>query len=315
MNVLLSSLIKRRWPERAGLLIGLYITALSAGAIVGSLVSVPLWQGSGGSVALTLGWLAAPAALGGTAVAAAARSASRPTAPNGRRLTRSARPPRHPPAWRCTGTRSPGTSRSSWACSRCCTTPRCPGCRRCCATGGECRRRGGRPARPDGRRQPGGLAGHPGASRSGCASQLVLVVPTVAAIAGGLAGLLYAPLGGAVGVGADPRRGPERRARARDLLHRGPRAGRGHGGVAVGVRAGGRGTCSPARARSRSGCCTRRPGAGPRRSRCCSRSPPCCWSAACWPPGRECCAGAGSGTCSAGRTARDARPRSGSTST
>jgi CP family cyanate transporter-like MFS transporter len=63
MNVLLSSMIKRRWPERAGFLIGVYITALSAGAIVGSLVSVPLWQASGGSVTLTLGWLAAPAAL------------------------------------------------------------------------------------------------------------------------------------------------------------------------------------------------------------------------------------------------------------
>ncbi len=63
MNVLLSSLIKRRWPDRAGLLIGLYITALSAGAIVGSLVSVPLWQATGGSVALTLSWVAAPAAL------------------------------------------------------------------------------------------------------------------------------------------------------------------------------------------------------------------------------------------------------------
>jgi MFS transporter, CP family, cyanate transporter len=64
MNVLLSSLIKRRWPERAGFLIGLYITALSAGAIIGALVSVPLWQATGGSLALTLGWLAAPAALG-----------------------------------------------------------------------------------------------------------------------------------------------------------------------------------------------------------------------------------------------------------
>jgi len=63
MNVLLSSLIKRRWPARAGFLIGLYITALSAGAIVASLVSVPLWQGTGGSVTLTLGWLTAPAAL------------------------------------------------------------------------------------------------------------------------------------------------------------------------------------------------------------------------------------------------------------
>jgi CP family cyanate transporter-like MFS transporter len=57
MNVLLSSLIKRRWPERAGFLIGLYITALSVGAIVGSLVSVPLWTASGGSVA---GWRARP---------------------------------------------------------------------------------------------------------------------------------------------------------------------------------------------------------------------------------------------------------------
>jgi MFS transporter, CP family, cyanate transporter len=63
MNVLLSSLIKRRWPQRAGFLIGLYITALSVGAITGSLVSVPLWRGTGGSVPLALGWLAGPAAL------------------------------------------------------------------------------------------------------------------------------------------------------------------------------------------------------------------------------------------------------------
>ena len=63
MNVLLSSLIKRRWPQRAGFLIGLYITALSVGAITGSLVSVPLWRGTGGSLALELGWLAGPAAL------------------------------------------------------------------------------------------------------------------------------------------------------------------------------------------------------------------------------------------------------------
>ncbi len=63
MNVLLSSLIKRRWPERAGFLIGLYITALSLGAIAGSAASVPLWQATNGSIAITLGWLAAPAAL------------------------------------------------------------------------------------------------------------------------------------------------------------------------------------------------------------------------------------------------------------
>ena len=42
LNVLLSSMAKRRWPERAGLLIGIYLTTLSAGAILSSLLSVPL---------------------------------------------------------------------------------------------------------------------------------------------------------------------------------------------------------------------------------------------------------------------------------
>ena len=63
LNVLLSSMVKRRWPERAGLLIGIYLTTLSIGAILSSLLSVPLYRGSGGSVPLTLGIWAAPAAL------------------------------------------------------------------------------------------------------------------------------------------------------------------------------------------------------------------------------------------------------------
>src|SRR5437763_12808174 len=63
LNVLLSSMVKRRWPERAGLLIGIYLTTLSAGAILSSLLSVPLYRSSGGSVPLTLGIWAAPAAL------------------------------------------------------------------------------------------------------------------------------------------------------------------------------------------------------------------------------------------------------------
>lgn len=63
LNVLLSSMAKRRWPERAGLLIGIYLTTLSAGAILSSLLSVPLYRSSGGSVPLTLGVWAAPAAL------------------------------------------------------------------------------------------------------------------------------------------------------------------------------------------------------------------------------------------------------------
>ncbi len=63
LNVLLSSLVKRRWPERAGLLVGIYLTALSVGAILSSLLSVPLYRSSGGSVRLALGLWAAPAAL------------------------------------------------------------------------------------------------------------------------------------------------------------------------------------------------------------------------------------------------------------
>jgi CP family cyanate transporter-like MFS transporter len=63
MNVLLSSLSKGRWPGRAGLLIGIYLTALTLGGVTGSLLSVPLYQASGGSVRLILGWMAAPAAL------------------------------------------------------------------------------------------------------------------------------------------------------------------------------------------------------------------------------------------------------------
>jgi len=63
LNVLLSSLVKRRWPERAGLLIGIYLTMLSVGAILSSLLSVPLYRSSGDSVQLALGVWAAPATL------------------------------------------------------------------------------------------------------------------------------------------------------------------------------------------------------------------------------------------------------------
>jgi CP family cyanate transporter-like MFS transporter len=61
MNVLLPSLVKRRWPARAGLLIGIYLFSLCAGAILGSLVAVPVFQASGGSVPLVLGLWALPA--------------------------------------------------------------------------------------------------------------------------------------------------------------------------------------------------------------------------------------------------------------
>jgi MFS transporter, CP family, cyanate transporter len=60
MNVLLPSLIKRRQPGRAGLLIGVYLLSLAAGAILGSLLAVPIFQASGGSVPLALGVWALP---------------------------------------------------------------------------------------------------------------------------------------------------------------------------------------------------------------------------------------------------------------
>jgi CP family cyanate transporter-like MFS transporter len=201
MNVLLSSLIKRRWPERAGFLIGLYITALSAGAIVASLVSVPLWNASGGSVALTLGWLAGPAALAALlwlplAAPGILPRAARPgaTAPGlGRAVPGRAAAPRrlavhrHALAWHVTifmGMQSlvyyavlsylPSMLRDRGE-----------------SAGGA-----------------GDLLALMGVGNLAVSliipvaaqrmrSQHVLVVPTVLAVAGGMAGLLYAPLGGA----------------------------------------------------------------------------------------------------------------------
>jgi CP family cyanate transporter-like MFS transporter len=66
LNVLLPSLVKRRRPDRAGLLIGLYLMALSTGAIAASLIAVPVYQAAGGSsgaVRLTLGMWAVPALI------------------------------------------------------------------------------------------------------------------------------------------------------------------------------------------------------------------------------------------------------------
>ncbi len=67
LNVLLSGLIKRRMPERAGLLIGIYLASLSVGAVIGSLISVPIYQASGGSAQLVLGLWSVPAAVAAVA--------------------------------------------------------------------------------------------------------------------------------------------------------------------------------------------------------------------------------------------------------
>jgi CP family cyanate transporter-like MFS transporter len=64
MNVLLPSLVKRRRPDQAGLLIGGYLLLLSGGAVVASLIAVPVFRAAGsgaGAVRLTLGMWALPA--------------------------------------------------------------------------------------------------------------------------------------------------------------------------------------------------------------------------------------------------------------
>jgi CP family cyanate transporter-like MFS transporter len=79
-------MIKRRWPGRGGLLIGIYLTGLSVGAVLAALFSVPLYNASGGSVRLILGLWALPA-MAATLVwisqaryGSAARRAPAPTA-------------------------------------------------------------------------------------------------------------------------------------------------------------------------------------------------------------------------------------------
>jgi MFS transporter, CP family, cyanate transporter len=196
MNVLLSSLIKRRWPERAGMLIGLYITALSVGAIAGSVASVPLWQSSGGSLLLTLGWLAAPAALAALLWLPQLKSES---PPSHRTVPADSGPPPRPSAGRLAVHRHPLAwqvmlfmglqslvyyATLSWLPSI-------------------LRDRGESAA------GAGDLLAIMGVGNLAVSlvvpvvaqrlrTQHVLVVPTVAAIAGGLAGLVYAPLGSAV---------------------------------------------------------------------------------------------------------------------
>ena len=190
MNVLLSSMIKRRWPERAGFLIGLYITALSAGAIVASLVSVPLWQDTGGSVALTLGWLAAPAALAVLLWLPQARPRPQArAAPAAHARPARVAVHRHAITWHVTIFMGMQSLLYYATLSWLPTMLRDRG--ESAAAAGDLLALMG----------VGNLAVSlfiPMAAQR-MRSQVALVVPTTLAVAGGLAGLLYLPLGGAVG--------------------------------------------------------------------------------------------------------------------
>ncbi len=82
MNVLLPSLVKRRAPRRAGLLIGVYLLSLSAGSILSSLIAVPVYRAGGGSVRLVLGLWAAPAIVAAVAWFPQSRFRSGPPGPD-----------------------------------------------------------------------------------------------------------------------------------------------------------------------------------------------------------------------------------------
>jgi CP family cyanate transporter-like MFS transporter len=86
LNVLTPSLVKRRQPERAGLLIGLYLLSLSAGAVVASEIAVPVFQAAGGgtgAIRLSLGLWAVPALLAAALWSPQLRFATLPAGPPG----------------------------------------------------------------------------------------------------------------------------------------------------------------------------------------------------------------------------------------
>jgi MFS transporter, CP family, cyanate transporter len=110
MNVLLPSLIKRREPRHANMLLSLYMVGLYVGSIISSAVAVPVYHATHGSLAVTLGLYALPmlAALAAwlpqlrygaphrAATPVSSDSTAVPLRPSGRHLLRS------PLAWQVT---------------------------------------------------------------------------------------------------------------------------------------------------------------------------------------------------------------------
>jgi MFS transporter, CP family, cyanate transporter len=210
MNVLLPSLIKRRQPRRAGLLIGVYLLCLAVGSVFGSLLAVPLYRGTahagwlGGPVRFTLWLWAVPAVIAVAVWLPQARYRTLPGAAGGVVRTPVVRTPvvrtpvvrtpvvrtqvaRHPLAWQVTafmGLQSLAYYATlSWL-----------------------------PTLFQDRGMSAARAGDLSALMNfgvavtallipviahRMASQRVLAVPTVTATAAGIAGALYAPLGGA----------------------------------------------------------------------------------------------------------------------
>ncbi len=81
-NVLLPSLIKRDFPDRAAWMTGLYTMALCGGAATAAGTVVPLERALGGNWALALAFWAIPALIAAAAFAPVARRATIPPAAN-----------------------------------------------------------------------------------------------------------------------------------------------------------------------------------------------------------------------------------------
>ena len=221
LNVLLPSLVKRRAPERAGALIGIYLLCLNAGSILASLVAIPVYNLSGGSVPLSLSVWALPGAGGRGGLAAAvevpdapaAGSLGRATAPKAGRGA--ARPAEafslraDLAGHRVHGVAEPDLLRGAVLASDHAPGPGSERRRRRYAAGPDRRGRGGRVAADPGPRAPGpepagAGRGHRGRQRGRPGRGLVR------------------PAGRRRGLGAGARPGSGGLARPRDLLHHGP---------------------------------------------------------------------------------------------
>ncbi|MGH3155247.1 MAG: MFS transporter, partial [Streptosporangiaceae bacterium] len=202
MNVLLPSLVKRRQPGRAGQLIGAYLLCLALGAVFGSLLAVPLYRDTahaswlGGPVRFTLWLWAIPAVIAFVVWLPQVRyrTVPGPVAPGAGARVPGARVPgarvpvaRHPLAWQVTAFMGLQSLTYYAALSWLPTLFTDRGLSQA---------------------QAGDLSALMNLGNAvtcllipviahRMASQQILAVPTVMATAAGIAGVLYAPLGGA----------------------------------------------------------------------------------------------------------------------
>jgi CP family cyanate transporter-like MFS transporter len=72
-NVVMPAFVKRHFPDRIGVITGLYSTSLTSGAALAAAVSVPVADVLGGSWRLSLAWWALPATAAGLAASGVAR--------------------------------------------------------------------------------------------------------------------------------------------------------------------------------------------------------------------------------------------------